>query len=246
MVTLPWLLVVAAAKTDLPYRDPLALVRFDVDSRRFDSRAMGGSVWGHSEPPGPRQTEARDALRQAMRRYPPGMITRHLRFVYTTRRLFQDGEELLGVYVYIPPGICLAMGAPAESFNPRELRSTFHHEFAHAIYTQRPGFPRKEWDAQNERGYEYGSWPQNEARDEFALSDALARAGFVNAYAASDHAEDFAEVAERVMGNDADFWRACRKYPRLAAKARLVETFYRRIHPGFRVAHGPADLFPRG
>ena len=236
-VALPWILVVAVLKSDLPYRDALTLVQFD-----RDPRFLSGGVATHSEPTGERRDRSQEVLRRAMRRYPPSMLTRHLRFVYVSRRLFQQGEELSGLYVYMPPGLCLAVGSPKEDFDALWLRNTFHHEFSHALYTQRPGFPRKEWLAQNAPGFFYDGSYAEASYDEFATTESLAEQGLVNSYAASEMAEDFAEVAERVMGNDAEFWRACRKYPRLAEKARLVVRFYQRVEPKFRIPHAPKDV----
>jgi hypothetical protein len=248
-VVLPWLLAVAALSANEPYSDAYALIQFDFDSRKLNAAGDRTRISIHPEFEGPRRAGVRDAIQAAMRRYPPEMITRHVRGVYVVARMFEDGVEIGGSYITSPPGISFTLGPPEDGVDEPWIRDSFHHEFAHAIYVQRPGFPRKAWDAQNAPGFKYGRNGYSaikEGRYGRDIKTSLATKGLISEYAASDASEDFAEVAGRMMANDADFWRACRKYPRIRAKANLVMAFYRKVDPNFRLEDAPKDLFAPG
>lgn len=194
-------------------------------------------------------------------RYPAGGLAREVRRIVIVRDLAYDGVGM-GALTYDTLGTTfLSVGDSAYSYRADQLAVSLHHEVMHTLLVRRAKlFPRAEWKACNARGFRYRheAATTNGGLDAMNTGDfsevpnaALNARGLLHPYAASCIEEDVASMAGELLalpldakGNarDAGVWAIIWRSPRLARKAAILRTFYRRVFPGIRFPALPARV----
>lgn len=177
---------------------------------------------------------ARNALRRAIRAYPPGFLKARQPYVVLVGELTIMGFEGGGT-VRPPDSILLATHYLLGPLGAADVQRLFHHEFSSLLLAE-TAFPEKLWRQALPEGF---SFPQTDeerlaAATKFAsdLEPYHAR-GFVNDYGASSFENDVNTYAEFLMNDPSRLARLAADYPKIAAKTDIIRRFYESQHPGF-------------
>ncbi len=188
----------------------------------------------------------REALENAMVRYPVEDLARELSDVVVVRKLGHEGVAVEGL-AYVRDREVALSSFPVTAYPDRAsgaafLGRAFHHELAHLLMARHPSlFPTAEWREANAPDFRYArnGW---DAIVRGATSDFdpdLNAQGLLHPYAASCIEEDVASMAEELLVPDEGargraLRRALVRSPRLRRKAALLRAFYLRVFPVMR------------
>jgi hypothetical protein len=176
------------------------------------------------------QARSRTIVEQALSKYPPKVVSEHLRQVYVVSRL-----EYFGVATGGTNSRSAVYLANNGRYRSEAMESVFHAEFSSILLREHPRFLNQAaWDKTLPPGFRYrGNGVQAIKRGEAGqtFDESLHEQGFIVEYAMSNQENDFNGIACRLFSGDAAFWSRVEKHPRLKAKTQLVMAFYRQLDP---------------
>jgi len=160
--------------------------------------------------------DALAGIERFLNTYRPQVIRKHLDRIFFCSKLEFHGRPYAGTYI----GKNLYIDNDEPHFH-------LHHEFA-SVLMHRLKFPWKRWRRLRQGQVGPGShlWVSDDVYP-YLQTYALLESGFYIAYAASNLENDFNVVVSYYMTERAKLRRTARKYPKLRAKYRIVDSFYR-------------------
>lgn len=215
---------------------PLPEICFDLP--RAQRQNDGATMTAESDPA--RQNQARQALRHAFKRYPAGFLAQAVTTVYVVRSMADDdGAEYGGT-----PGddghSVLITDGDDEGVDSKWTEDVFHHETAHVLLDHNDrALSKRAWREAAAPEFRYahardGSyWAIRDGEDDDTFLPELNEQGLLTAYGASCFDEDWAVYAMNVLDPSPEFSEIVRRYPRVARRAALVESFYEKVVPGW-------------
>lgn len=218
-----------------------ALVSFDVAKARRAYPGLGVSP----ETDEATRRRARRLVMRALAKYPAKSLLRHLKAVFVVHDIWWEKAHMGGASMPGGHEVFVAVGA-VPWYDEDWIEGAVHHEFAHLLYdSEAKILPSQAWTAANAPGFKY-SYGENGGYDALTADDTgeeldsrLNLKGVLSAYGASSITEDWATYAQMLIGENGDFFRAVRLYPRVRTKAELALEFYRKAMPGMRLPKLP-------
>lgn len=172
---------------------------------------------------------------QALAKYPPPVLSMHLKKVYVVGRLDYFGVATGGTNsrtaVYL---------ANNGKYRSTAIESVFHAEFSSILLRNHPQhLDTRAWEAINPVGFRYrgnGVKAIQQGQAGQKLDPALHENGFMVEYAMSNLENDFNSIADRLFMGDAAFWRVAEQYPKVMSKTDLAIAFYTKVDPSLTSA----------
>ena len=234
MPLLPLLAAALLRQADLA---PVPEISFDL--RRAQGDNDGSEMVAEED--AARQEAVRRALRQAFARYPKGFLPTTVRTVYVVRAMSEDGAGYGGVTGDDGESVLITDGDEAgDGVDEAWTRTVFHHEVAHLLMQNHAhDFSRRAWKDATAPEFRYphrrdgGMQAIRDGEDDDRFRPDLNAQGLLNAYGASCFDEDWAVYAQNVVEPTPEFVDLVRRYPYVARRAALAETFYERAVPGW-------------
>lgn len=187
-------------------------------------------------PPGPvKGRVALYALSRAMEVYPEALLRDAAPEVYIVGELRLGGYRVGGAA--LPGLVFLASDYLLRDAGMGYLRRAFHHEFSSVLIAKYP-FPKTAWRAQlpSDFAFPISEESQLEATARRADAEDMNRyreAGFVSDYGASSLENDINTYAELLFEAPGELANLARSFPRIAAKAALIQDYYIGLNPDF-------------
>src|SRR5687768_14067512 len=189
---------------------PIAFVREPIAETMPDGRVR------YQSPAHPAElAEVLPRVLAGLERYPAAVRDRVIRRVEIGRYLYED-DEPLGGWASVGTGtvhLAVRSDQPVE-----QLLHTLHHEVAHLLYYDDPSLQ----DAWGHDGAPRALIPGHSHQ----RTRALHRDGFLNAYASTSPAEDFAECAAHLMADPVETELLAARHPYVARKLALIRSKY--------------------
>lgn len=173
----------------------------------------------------------REQVEKELARYPAAILQTELKRVHVLGRLQYHGVATGGTrsssVVYVVRNA---------KIDPARLANNLHAEFSSILLlNHRNGLNEAAWHECHPPGFAYrgsGVGAVKSGQASTGLRDELHVEGCLNEYANVSLEEDFNSYAGRLFTGDPQLWRAIGKFPKVAAKAALVISFYGKIDPG--------------
>jgi len=200
----------------------------------FPAHWVGGeiNIWGKQIRKSD-ERKAKIAVNDFVKRYPKSFLRGELASIFLMRDLSFYGSYWGATYkwdrIYVSYN---THDGDTIRFVTREL----HHEFS-SILMENHTFPRQEWERVTKGHYvskNEGIDQANIIGDGRTERASLLRRGILTTYGASDFENDVNIYAEYVFVMPKKLAKHCKKYPRIAKKAKLFKEFYCGIDKRFK------------
>ncbi len=182
-------------------------------------------------------------LQNALIKYPPELIKKHLKDLYIGGPYQENDAIITGMYEHNK--IYLFYNHKSGNNSLLFLEQTFHHEFS-SLLIQNYEFPIFDWLALNPEGFSYIINPLKidvymNSIDSYEADEAALKEGLVSRYGKVNAENDINSYAEFVFTQPEKMKVILKKYPQVMKKYQMLKLFYLSISPEFETVFSLID-----
>jgi len=172
---------------------------------------------------------------RAARKYPPGVLQKHLKAVYVLSELKYSGVITSGTNSRT--ALYLKIGDEKKGYTNAHIEGVFHAEFSSILLRNgRRDFDVEAWQQVNPPDFKYlGSGVDAVKQKKAGLEyrEELHEKGFLKECSQSTLENDFNAFAVALFSGDGAIWEIAEKFPKLRRKLALAVGFYQKIDSSF-------------
>ncbi|MEI7575818.1 MAG: hypothetical protein WCK51_02915 [Armatimonadota bacterium] len=197
---------------------------------------LAPDINGRATPVAPNEFKrAEPIIRRETLRYPSAVLRRNLKAVNIVKEIWFFGAPYGGTNDN--ETVYLSIDSIQRGYTSDYIARSFHHEFSSILLRNfSRSLDQAAWAATLPKGFQYGAGgveaiKQGKASTDFDQEEAAK--GFYSKYSLAEQEEDFNILAENLFMGGSKFWKRVDSNPPLAAKVKLVLSFYNKIDNSF-------------